>query len=519
MSYCIYLRKSRADLEAEARGEGESLARHEAALLALAKRQKLPVTKIFREIVSGESIDARPEMQALLREVEAGLWDGVLVMEVERLARGDTVDQGVIFRAFQYSHTLIVTPLKTYDPTNEFDQEYFEFGLFMSRREYKVINRRMQRGRVASVNEGKWPANAAPYGYRRVKLKTEKGWTLEPDEHADVVRSIFAWYTDPVEPLGIYLIVRRLNESGIPSPSGRAWAAPTIYGLLANCAYAGFVVWGRRADKREIVDGRVVITRPRADNYIKVPGLHPALVSRETFDAAQRRRAESYHSKPGPRDMPISNPLAGLVYCAVCGRAMQRRPYPGEKAPSLLCPYTSCGCVSSRLDVVEGAILDGLRSLLSDAEIRQPPAAVLSQQASLSAEIAALEKELSSVEAQISRAFDLVEQGVYTTEIFLQRSRALTQKKDELTLALDDRRQHLAQLSASLRSNEELAPRIRRVLDVYPDATVQEQNDLLKSVLSRVWYKKTVRLTRDPSSADDLTVSLVPLLPPLSPDK
>ncbi|NMA85098.1 MAG: resolvase, partial [Epulopiscium sp.] len=34
--YCMYLRKSRADIEAEARGEGETLARHKKILLDLA---------------------------------------------------------------------------------------------------------------------------------------------------------------------------------------------------------------------------------------------------------------------------------------------------------------------------------------------------------------------------------------------------------------------------------------------------------------------------------------------------
>lgn len=38
MPYCIYLRKFRADAEAEAHGEGETLARHERALLDLARR-------------------------------------------------------------------------------------------------------------------------------------------------------------------------------------------------------------------------------------------------------------------------------------------------------------------------------------------------------------------------------------------------------------------------------------------------------------------------------------------------
>ena len=102
MPFCMYLRKSRADAEAEARGEGETLARHEKALLEVSKRGHYNVTEIYREVVSGETIAARPVMQRLLSEVEQGAWEGVLVMEVERLARGDTIDQGIVAQTFKF---------------------------------------------------------------------------------------------------------------------------------------------------------------------------------------------------------------------------------------------------------------------------------------------------------------------------------------------------------------------------------------------------------------------------------
>ena len=102
--YLIYLRKSRNDAQLEAMGV-DVLERHEKTLLALAKSMNLQIGAIYREVVSGDSIAARPEMQRILKEVEAGLWKGVLVMEVERLARGDTVDQGIVQRTFQYSET------------------------------------------------------------------------------------------------------------------------------------------------------------------------------------------------------------------------------------------------------------------------------------------------------------------------------------------------------------------------------------------------------------------------------
>ena len=101
-------------------------------------------------------------------------------MEVERLARGNTTDQGIVADTFKYSDTKIVTPNKIYDPGDEFDEEYFEFGLFMSRREYKTINRRLQRGRRASLSEGKYIAGKATYTAEAVaKVNTLSGCFIE----------------------------------------------------------------------------------------------------------------------------------------------------------------------------------------------------------------------------------------------------------------------------------------------------------------------------------------------------
>lgn len=236
LQFCLYLRKSRADTEAEERGEGETLARHEKTLLELAKQLKLNVTEIYREIVSGETIASRPVMQHLLQEVEQGMWNGVLVMEVERLARGDTIDQGIMVQAFKYSNTKIITPIKTYDPNNEYDEEYFEFGLFMSRREYKTINRRLQRGRITSVKEGKYVANKPPYGYERVRIKGDKGYTLSiVEEEAEIIRLIYNLYTvgekqsdETYKRIGVSLIARRLNNMKVPSKTGTVWTVATI---------------------------------------------------------------------------------------------------------------------------------------------------------------------------------------------------------------------------------------------------------------------------------------------------
>ena len=121
--------------EMEALGTGETLARHERALNELAARLGITIAQTYREVVSGDTIAERPEVRRLLDAVNSGAWDGVLVMDVDRLGRGDSIDQGVIMQSFLYANTLIITPDKTYNPMDDSDAEFFEIKLFFSRRE------------------------------------------------------------------------------------------------------------------------------------------------------------------------------------------------------------------------------------------------------------------------------------------------------------------------------------------------------------------------------------------------
>ncbi len=141
MDTCIYLRKSRADEEAEKQGEFETLHRHKTTLLKIAKEKCLNVVDIKEELESGESIKDRPRMIELLKEVEDNQYDAVLVMDIDRLGRGNMQDQGLILDTFKNSNTEIITPRKTYNLNNEFDEEYSEFEAFMARKELKLINR------------------------------------------------------------------------------------------------------------------------------------------------------------------------------------------------------------------------------------------------------------------------------------------------------------------------------------------------------------------------------------------
>lgn len=491
--YAIYLRKSRMDLEAEAHGEGETLKRHETALLALAKRRRYYIGEIYREVISGDTIAGRPEMQRLLADVEQGRWKGVLVMEESRLARGDTMDQGRVQQAFYYSHTLIITPSKTFDPDSEADQEYFEFGLFMSRREYKTINRRLNRGRQASAREGKWGGGRCPYGYRKVKLEREKGYTLEiVPEQAQVIRSMVDWYLKDGLPAN--LIATRLNDAGLRTVRGYPWSPVSVYSVLDNPVYCGLVRYGyRKVDQRP--NGEKVHYKAEETPGVNLfPGRHPPILTMEEHEAI-RKKHPIRTGKRGPAKAPLQNPLAGLCFCSCCGRAMVRSLGRHGEA-RLWCKGYGCTTGTVGMKKVEQLLLDSLREHLEELEIPDGAAQERTQaeEAVLRGGLAAVRKELETIAGQKNRAFDLVEQGVYTPEVFTQRMEALTAQERTLAEKQADLSARLDRLETTIRRRRELAPKIRRIIQLYPALEdAQQKNNLLREGLSSISLHHPVR--------------------------
>ncbi len=508
--YCAYLRKSRADREAELRGEGETLTRHEKILMNLAKSLNISVKAIYKEVVSGETISARPMMQQLLHEVESGMWDGVLVVEVERLARGDTIDQGVVSRAFQLSDTRIITPTKIYDPKNEFDEEYFEFGLFMSRREYKTIKRRLNSGRISSINEGKYVGNRPPYGYRRVKLKQEKGFTLEPvSEQAAVVRMIYNWYVhgEQGERLGMSKIVRKLNTLGIPASLQDSWTLSSVNGILSNPIYIGKVRWNYRKTVKKMVDGQLTVQRPRSEDFLLRDGLHPAIISKSLYDAAQKIRSKN-PPRPTNTLSTVKNPLSGLVFCGNCGHSMVRRPYhaSGQK-DSLICSYSGCFTVSSKLDLVEQAVIDSLWDLLKNyqmnLDVKDTEISSLSEKEIL---LSQKEKEMNLLSDQKGKLYDLLEQGVYSTEVFLERSEELHQRILSVSQSIKQIQKDLEQEQLLLSQKENFIPQCTHILEHYYEWDIATRNNVLKELIDKVIYTKTTKNKK--GHGNDITFTL-----------
>ena len=225
-------------------------------------------------------------------------------------------------------------------------------------------------------------------------------------------------------------------------------------------------------------------------------------------------------SKNPPRPIgeryTVKSPLAGLVICGKCGRRMVRRPYSHHNTPpTLMCAATSCTNVSSAFALVEKRVLDGLREWLEDYRLEwnldAPQDASLLEHKRRAAK--RLAGELATLDKQLDNVHDLLEQGVYSTEKFLERSRVLAEKIQTAKENLDAIETEIALDAAREESRRSIIPEVEHLLAVYDDLPdAKAKNDMLKSVLEKVVYTKE-RGVRDGGTPDGFELVLYPRLP------
>ena len=506
-SYCAYLRKSRKDIDAEAHGQGETLIRHEKKLKDYANSIGIKISKFYREVVSGETIASRPVMQKLLSDVENNMWTGVLVVEVERLARGNTLDQGIVSNAFQYSNTKIITPLKIYDPNNEYDEEYFEFGLFMSRREYKKINQRLHAGIIASVEEGKHVASSAPYGYEKYKLPKQKGYSLKINkEEANMVKLIFDLY---INGNGLETICSRLNSLNFKPKRSKEFTKSTITHILTNPVYIGKIKYTDKATIKKVKDGKVIRVNNTNKNIIYVDGIHQPIIDLKTWDKAQSLRKNNLISRTKV-DYTLKNPMSSILKCGLCGRTMSRITYSNRNDVRICCRKCKEN-IGSNIEIVEEKLLQALRILLEDYKIKLINNNNDDIETLLNitrCNIINCQEELSKTRQQLNKTYDLLEQEIYTKEIFLERSNLLKEQIDECIINIKKMQDEEKEILKRKNKKELLIPKIENVIDCYSETNdIEIKNKLLKSVIEKIEYFKI-----NPTNKDDFTLKIFPKL-------
>lgn len=474
----IYLRKSRGDDESV-------LDKHKSELVTLCERKEWRYI-IYSEIGSGDSIVMRPKMKQLLKDVEGGMFDGVVVYDYDRLGRGDLTDQAYIQNIFKKTNTYIITPYKIYDLSNEFDEEITEFQGFMARREYKMIKKRLMQGKKIGAKLGNWTNGTPPFPYEYDPNR--KGLVVNEDK-LPTYRFMVEEYLNGKS---LSDIAWELNKIGIPSPRNGRWHEQVIKRLLADETHLGKIISNKTEGhpsktKRSSKPFRV---KPRSE-WIIVENCHKAVKTQEEHD----KILETIKRRRNKRGANKIYPLTGLLRCGLCGsslgflersnkilirRCQHRDINTGEKCKNR---GGTTDLIIKEINMQIEQYYERLIQLLNQDNEEENKL------------IPKLIKEKEELILRKERALDRIreayEEGVYTLEEFHERS-------DKAKYEIQELEDEVKLLKRKLKSEEKVSMEERiRYLEYFkeeigkPQKTSEDLNKLYKTIIESITWIRT----------------------------
>lgn len=478
MNVAIYIRKSREDREET---KESTLERHERILKEYCNKYNLKYTEssIYREVVSGDSISNRPQMQKLLKDVENNLYDGVVVVEVQRLSRGNGIDQEIIKETFKRSRTLIYTLNKVYDlfTGDEIDEDMLELSLFLSRQELKAIKRRMMRGRIQAQKEGYYTHPVAPFGYD--KEKQGKGYVLVPNEtEAAIINMMYEWYVYQDKKMSD--IRDYLNNNGIKTRRGNKWDVHVVRNLMKSKLYLGYLNVDNKKGQKQC------------------EGKHQAIISEEIYNLAMDKlKSNAPKSKNG---FELKNPLAGFTKCSMCGKTLSLHYIPSKKNYNLQCDNMDCNNIGAYLHFIEDKLIEELKEELKGFNLflANSVKEINKLKDLNNKEIKLIEKNIAKKKEMVERCCEMLEEGIYTKQRYLERVSVLENDLSALEIQLHKLKSKEFNEEQRVRT---AIPILENVLSEYPKLDPANKNKLLKTIIKKIEYTKTKK--KSPKSLID----------------
>lgn len=169
------------------------------------------------------------------------------------------------------------------------------------------------------------------------------------------------------------------------------------------------------------------------------------------------------------------------------------------------CTTRGCPTTGIYIPTIEETIIDALKEWNMQYSAPDMPEVEHHDPAQSARE--ALVRQLDSLNKQLNKMYDLVEQGVYTPAVFIQRS-------GEVKERIADAQRQLNAIQSKPSTAEIIKsqlPQIRYVMEAYPlTDDLQQKNALLKSVISKVVYHKTKHCTRADNPAEFMQLDIYP---------
>jgi len=297
----------------------------------------------------------RPALQRLLRDVEAGAVDVVVVYKVDRLSRA-LGDFARIVEVFDRHDASFVSVTQAFNTTTSMGRLTLNILLSFAQFEREVIGERIRDKFAASRARGMWMGGIPPLGYDVADRKL-----VVNETEAELIRLIFTRFLRLGSATKLAQELRRAGhttkswttQDGKHRP-GKPIDKGAIYKIVNNRVYLGEAVHKR----------------------IPYPGEHSAIIDRATWDNVHAILAENTVARANGTRAQTPALLRGLIF-APGGHAMT--PSHTRKAGKLYRYYVAsdairqgyadCPVRSVPAAEVEEAVVAQVRQLLRTPEV------------------------------------------------------------------------------------------------------------------------------------------------------
>jgi DNA invertase Pin-like site-specific DNA recombinase len=283
---------------------------------------------------SGSGSVERPGFERLVALVCSGNVGAVYCIEASRLARNGR-DWHHLIDLCALTGTLVIDPDGAFDPRLVNDRLLLGLKGTMSEYELSLIRQRGIAARDSKAGRGEFRFMLPPGFCWSEAGKIE----IDPDEHvAETIRLVFAKFRELGSGRQVFLWLR---SADINMPvvlrnvevRKLVWKAPAYHSvmqILHNPLYAGAYVFGRRAQRTLIIDGRARkangLRKPRDEWSVLLRDNHQGYITWREYEENQKLLTENAHMKRncdrksarGGRAL-----LTGLMRCGRCGRMMR----------------------------------------------------------------------------------------------------------------------------------------------------------------------------------------------------
>lgn len=269
---------------------------------------------IFQENgISGRTADKRPQFQQMIASAKSDShpFDAILVWKFSRFARNQ--EESIVYKSMlrgKYGVDVIsISEPIMEGPFGSLIERIIEWmDEFYSIR----LSGDVSRGMTEKALRGGYQSRP-PLGYHLSHNSNAHGELELYAPEVSIVQNIFSWYTQ--DGLSPYSIARKLNAMGLSTSQGNPFETRSVTYILQNPVYAGLIRWNR-------MDSRTGCLRD-SSSWIQTKGQHPAIVSAELFQQAQKRLSRESASCPYAKpSQAVHHWLGGILKCPLCGRSL-----------------------------------------------------------------------------------------------------------------------------------------------------------------------------------------------------